>query len=195
MPDSYEQAFEFAGEIRANPRADRLRSPASSQLDARVFSNKHVHADRWNVAKKIFGLTLGFVGIAVAISLASWFYQPTEIKSGKMTIAKILAPTLQLPASMLIEVSNVHLRKITLNRRDIALVEGQITNRTGDKLSIPQLDIVLRGKGGQNIVSWRYRPLQTSLNAGASIRFSSKYTTEIYPDSVVDIRLVSGNGG
>lgn len=171
-----------------NPRAERLLSPNTVQLDARAFKAKPVESNSSVI--KARGPVL-VVFLVLAMLVANWVYLP-NIYSAKET--GIAAQTQNsFPLHDALEIGDVELRKISVNGRKIALVAGHIINRSGNNLLIQQLNIVLRQKDGQNVISWRYRPQQVSLSAGASLRFASKFNTDVKDGSVVEIQFVSGN--
>lgn len=169
-----------------SPRAERLLSPNLVQLDTRAFKADPQEGNS-SITRVLWSATFAFV-VSVML-VAKWVYLPGIFPIQEIAIAAQTSMTSPLPAAL--NISDVELRKISVNGNKIALVAGLIVNRSGDKLSIPQLNIVLRQKDGQNVNSWRYRPQQASLKAGASLRFTSKFNTEVKQGSVVEIQFVS----
>lgn len=171
-----------------SPMAERLLSPNMVQLDVRAFEAKPTDD---NSSKTRAGGAVLLVFLILVMLVANWVFLP-NIYSAKET--GIVAPKqISPPLRAALEISDVELRKISVNGRKIALVAGHIINKSGNNLLIQQLNIVLRQKDGQNVISWRYRPQQASLKAGASLRFTSKFNTDVKDGSVVEIQFVSGN--
>lgn len=169
-------------------RAARLLSPNVVQLDTRAFKGKPAEP----ASSKIKTYWQVFFAISVsAMLVAKWVYLPSMYSPMEAETAAQTSISLPLPVAL--EVSDVELRKVSVNGKKIALVAGHIINRSGNSLSIPQLNIVLRQKDGQNVTSWRYRPQQVSLKAGASLRFTSKFNTDVKDGGLVEIQFISGN--
>lgn len=170
----------------SSKRAARLLSPNVVQLDARAF--KGGPAERASSTIRVCWQAF-FAFVVLAMLVAKWAYLPSIYSAVEAETTAQTFPSLLVPATL--QVSDVALRKVSVNGNDIALVVGHIINRSGNKLLIPQLNIVLRQKDGQNVISWRYRPQQASLKAGASLRFTSKFNTDVKEESVVEIQFVS----
>ncbi|PCI05946.1 MAG: hypothetical protein COB78_05070 [Hyphomicrobiales bacterium] len=169
-------------------RAERLLSPHLVQLDTRAFKGKPAEGTSSTI--RIYWQVL-FAFLISVMLVAKWVYLPGIYSDKKAGITAQASTSFALPTAL--EVSDVALRKISVNGKKIALVAGHIINRSENKLPIPQLNIVLRQKDGQNVISWRYRPQQAFLKAGASLRFTSKFNTDVKDGSVVEIQFVSGN--
>ncbi|MFK5980766.1 MAG: hypothetical protein QM488_17980 [Rhizobiaceae bacterium] len=169
-------------------RAERLLTPNVVQLDTRAFNAKP--SERTFLTIGIYGFLISALIIS-AVLVASWVYLPGIFADKEAGTSDQMITS--LPPTATLEVSGVKLRKISVNGNNIALVSGYIINRFGNKLPIPQLNIVLRQKDGQNVISWRYRSQQAFLRAGASLRFASKYSTDVKDGGVVEIQFVSGN--
>lgn len=169
-----------------NPRAERLLSPNLLQLDTRAFKASP-EEDNSSTTRAFWSVSFA---LAVSVMLvAKWVYLPGLFPIQEIAIAVQTPITLPMPVTL--NISDVELRKISVNGKKIALVAGHIINRSENKLPIPQLNIVLRQKDGQNVISWRYRSQQASLKAGASLRFTSKFNTDVKEGSVVEIQFVS----
>ncbi|MBL4893076.1 MAG: hypothetical protein JKX91_14900 [Rhizobiaceae bacterium] len=167
-------------------RAARLLSPNVVQLDTRAFDGRP--AERTSSTLRVYW-QMFFAVVVSAMLVAKWAYLPSIYSSTEAEASAQPITSLMLPVAL--EIDDVELRKISVNGRKIALVAGHIINRSGKKLPIPQLNIVLHQKDGQNVTSWRYRPQPASLKAGASLRFTSNFNTDVKDGSVVEIQFVS----
>lgn len=169
-------------------RAERLLSPTVVQLDARAIKARS--AEPVTSTTNVYGSVL-FAFVVSAMLVAKWVFLPGIYPTMETKTAVQTPLAKPLPAAL--GVSDVELRKISVNGQKTALVVGHIINRSGNKLPIPQLNIVLHQKDGQEVTSWRYRSQQASLKAGASLRFTSKYNFDVKDGSVVEIQFVSRN--
>lgn len=74
-----------------------------------------------------------------------------------------------------------------LNGRTVLRVEGVIRNMSTSYIAVPALWLQMRTAEKQNIDGWIFRPEQKNLNAGNSMKFTTRLNGP--PENVHDIQL------
>jgi predicted Zn finger-like uncharacterized protein len=159
-------------------------SPPRPRLPAPVPADREVES-RWRPRIAVGGNPKTIGGIAAAVIGIAFLWS---------SIVAALPGMSRLPAGDAAqEFQKVRSETVGLGGRRTLFVEGEIVNRSADRVDLPAIEVTLKSEAGQPVRSWRVTLAAEGLAAGRTIGFRSALASP--PEDAAHVTLNFSKGG